>query len=380
MISFQVKSIAAHLVIFGTSCALLIASLSEPNHNWDEIAYAALALSADGESELHSSTYALLSEHVSEEQFHILTKSSSYRETNYEDESAFVQQLPYYKMRVLFIATIIAISGLGFSVFESAHIATAVPAVLAGLVFALILARTSKPFAIIAAPCLFVILGGYDLAQSVGPDGLAFLFIALCTLLFLREKHRLLFWLLPVAAVIRTDLILFVFVIGFAVLRVGRLENTRLLLVSFIIASLIYVSVTLWAGSYGYSTLFHFVFVSGMSAPYPEVFSGESISLNEYATAVVKGLFQIRYDTPFLVSLVLSLVYLFLFLGHQRVSKETLVNAFNNRLFLLFATAVAYFMLHFALFPVTWSRFFVGCYYMMTCCLLLEVDRQSCND
>jgi len=94
--------------ILFSSLFFFIYSLYDQEQNWDMLGYASSAISLESEDPvyIHDYVYNELRNYVSDEDFEKLTNGSSYRKTMFEDPDAFIQQIPYFKIRIVFVSLI----------------------------------------------------------------------------------------------------------------------------------------------------------------------------------------------------------------------------------------------------------------------------------
>ena len=208
-----------HGVILFSACFFFLYGAHFQTQNWDMLGYVASALSLSNEmpSEIHGQVYEGLRQYVSADEFEILTQESSYREAMYADPSLFLKQVPYYKIRIIYIGLICLLASAGVNIFLATHMIAAFAAALGFLVFFYafrgIIERATWP----VIPILFFLAGGLDIGQSASPDSLAFLSFSLISFSLIR-KHWSIFPLLALSVFVRTDMIVLV-ALSFILLR-----------------------------------------------------------------------------------------------------------------------------------------------------------------
>ena len=112
------------LAVVITFCLLcLIVPLLNPVDNWDMLGYAASIKSLYGldVAAIHTSVFAEYKSSATALHFEQLTADSSYRRTMHTDAEAFYQQIPFYKIRVLYVLLLTAASQAGVNVFTAMH-------------------------------------------------------------------------------------------------------------------------------------------------------------------------------------------------------------------------------------------------------------------
>ena len=373
-----------YFFILGSSLLFFFLCMNTQENNWDMLGYAASALniSEQNSGDIHEHVYTELRNYVSSDEFDRLTKNNSYRETMYADADAFMQQVPYYKIRVIFVGLIYVLAGFGVNIFAAGHMVSAAAASLGLLVFFYAYREIINPvYFKLLLPVLFVLVGVLDVGQKITADSLAFLWVALICWAFIK-KHWFILPLLVTAVLIRTDLILLV-ALMLVYLFLFRPAQRFQVMVAAIATACLYVGVNKLAGNYGWSTVFYYVFVSDMSATHPQEFMKLGLSLEQYFSAIFNNIFNVINENRFLLFVLNVSLQLILFFCLNNIRKsvwEIYAMLLRNPVIALTLMSCGYLVLHFLLFPVLWSRFFVGQYmiaalglfYMMTYTLDLK--------
>ena len=194
---------------------LFFVAIKKPVQTWDILGYAAVveAQKSDNKTAVHSAVYRDFKTYATDGEFNDLVNSSDYRKTMHNDVEAFNQQIPFYKMRVLFIALIALVSGFGINVFFASHIVVAAAATLGLMAFYYAYRRLIHPAFWLITPMFFIVLEGLGIARMVTADPLAFLWVGLISYAFIHNKWFFLFGLLVSSVSVRTDLLLLVAII-----------------------------------------------------------------------------------------------------------------------------------------------------------------------
>ena len=195
-----------------SSIAIFWYSLANPIDHWDMLAYAGsvLTLGDIDPIALHAAVYSEMQAFTSEAQFEILTESTSYRATMYEDAAAFSQQIPFFKIRALFVWMLWAATQTGLGAYEAMHLLSA--GFTSAALFAVYLAFRKHVHSLfwVISPYLY-----YEFTQSLyvprsgGVDSLSFFWVALICIAYVKYR-RVLLPLLALSVLVRTDLILFI--------------------------------------------------------------------------------------------------------------------------------------------------------------------------
>lgn len=179
------------------------------------IPYIACTLEWEGEANVHEATYRILQAELPEKNFTALT-TGEYRERCYRDAAFFQGELPFYRVKPLYISTIRLgrILGLPYTVAVrfSALLAYIGIALLLWFWLGALLLPVQRFLLSLLAAGIFPVS---ELARLASPDGLAVLFLLLAFWLIERKRQHLpllwLFLLLSIAA--RVDYALYGLVI-----------------------------------------------------------------------------------------------------------------------------------------------------------------------
>jgi len=377
LIDKQMLGAMAQGMILFFSLAFFVYCMLTQEQNWDMLGYAASALTLTGNDAgyIHGYVYDSLANYVSDEEFYFLTSGNSYREIMFADPEAFMQQVPYYKIRIVYVGLMLMLSKLGLNFFAAGHLISALAASLGFIIFFRAFKDSVNEIFWYLIPFFFILCGVQDVGQVVTADSLAFLWFALIAHAYM-HKHWSIFPLLVTSVLIRTDMLVFVAVtVGYFILFRPELRIKSLIAAAA--AVVLYLGINRWTGNYGWTTVFYYVFVSDMVAPNPEEFSQLGVTVRQYVGALISNLKNILWEYIFWLFLVNVTVQLILLLSLQK-AKDTVTEIFfkiaDDPAFSLTIISCGYVFLHYLLFPAIWSRFFVaqymvanfGVYYMLT--------------
>jgi hypothetical protein len=350
------------------SIALLLFAFFKPLNNWDMVAYAGSAKSyaTSDKKAIHEFAYSELEQYAGEETFIKLTASSSYRRTFYSDPEAFRQALPWYQIRPAYTGLMYVLHAAGMNIYQASRVVSAVAVLFAIWVFYFAFRRYVASILWFAVPFFIVLYGGIENARLSTPDGLAFLYSGTLTYLFLR-RSRWAPWLLPVAILIRTDLIFLVAL--FAVYLFWFEKAQRISATVSLLASLTtYLVINKVFGNYGWSTVFYLVFISDFTLNYPAD-KDIHISFIQYFHAVLTGARKIIENDKFNAFIGISLLHAGTLLGTKRLA-VSLHSFMSQRINALAAISISYVFIHFLVFPAGYSRFFTAQYLTGLLCFL----------
>ena len=251
----------------------------------------------------------------------------------------------------------------GINIFTAGHIIAAAAASLGLIVYFYGFKDYIKSNFWIMVPLFYVLLGIFNAAQYVTADTLAYLWIGLISVTFIR-KHWAVYPLIALSVLIRTDLAVLVAIMLsyiFFFWPGSRLKAS----VTAVVAGILYLSVNNFVGNYGWSTVFYYVFISNMTATHPEQFSQFEISFQLYAYHVVSNLIWIFYESEFWLFIVFIITQCLMFFHLTNSSTsylEKIGQYLKDPIISLTLISAIYVALHYLLFPAMWTRFFLGQY------------------
>lgn len=346
------------LVVLLTAALVLLAGIVAPKHNWDMVAYVAASYAADGHSgrDLQTRTYADIEGHVDAASYRQLT-TGPYPGGVARDPVALEQQLPFYTIRIVYIAAVRAVGRLGGSYTLAAHLVTASFAFLSVLVMGLILMRVGVstlvlPFIVLPIDIAF-------LARIATPDSMA-CFASLLLVLSLFRPRWWSYALIVALPAIRTDYAIFS---GLAALFLFARHDRIKAVVALVAAIGVYVALGRYSGNYGYLTLLNFTLFG--QRPYPAHLP-ISTDWRAYAGAI-------STDVDYMISDGIFLIYVIgiMTLWQARARLE------NPDATLLLLLPLTFATVHFALFPSYDKRFLVSSFFLVTVGILQAI-KQSC--
>ncbi len=367
------------LAVVITFCLLcLIVPLLNPVDNWDMLGYAASIKSLYGldVAAIHTSVFSEYKSYATAQHFELLTADSSYRRTMYMDAEAFYQQIPFYKIRVLYVLLLTAASQAGVNVFTAMHFFSPFFGAAAFLTLYLGMRHHVHPFVWIAVPPFYFFLTlEFSLFQHGGVDSFAFFWVAMTTVAFFRGS-KWLYPLLALSVLVRTDLILHA-ALMFAVALYFNRTDWRQIIVWGVITLIAYFSVNSWAGNFGWTALINFVFVSDMLATHPEQYAQNKLGVKQYLGFVLGK--QDWISPWFWLSIAISMLNLLILLAifflpriQQYFDEDQIRSA--RRLQIISAVCLIYIILHYVLFPAVFMRFFYGQCFLSILALLTTMS------
>ena len=364
------------------SLVMLLYGLHFATYNWDILAYVGSAknFTIDDKESLHNYVYSEALTSIPEENLYIILGDVSpgkyitedyspdedklpnddyYRQVVSLDPEAFYQQLPFYQIKILYVALIYTASELGVNPFRAAHIITIISLIMGLWILLFAFKPYINTYLIYTIPILAFAFGILKVSKLATPDGLAFLTLSLMAYLFIR-MNRLILILIPLSILVRTDLIIYAVII-LVYLGVHKRHWRYQVLASAGASVLCYYLVNSYFGNYGWVTLFHFAFIEFL--PYP---ADADIHFNiiEYLSVLPQSIGGMITNGPFLTYAAITILNLYLLSKYglrELISKPLPL----QMLYIAFASFV-FIILHFLLFPAIEARFFFGHYLLST--------------
>ena len=340
------------------SAIIFLWALGHPYHNWDMLGYVASSKIFSGNNcvDAYNYTYDNLEKYTNRLTFDDLTKNDpTYRNTISNDSKLFCQQLPFYKIRIIYIFCILFLSKIGFNPFFASHFISAVCVFFSILILGSIVSNISKYYLFyIMFPIALIPFGLLKVARLSTPDGLAFLYMSILSILIFKNKYRTILVLIPLSVAIRTDMILIILAIGLIFCNISR-EYLKLYVLSAISATLLFLSINSYFNNYGWQTLFYFSFIK--KAPNPADLH-PIVNIYNYSTILLAGIKVAFHSTQ--VQLYFFIISILAYCHYFFPKKHS--DGITSGFFLFNCANIIYFIFHFLLFPVVWSRFFISQY------------------
>ncbi|MEE9423824.1 MAG: hypothetical protein V3V18_02460 [Methylococcales bacterium] len=364
----------AHWFIIVTSLVLFLHGVNTVEQNWDMLGYVGSAVSIEEAdvSYMHNYVYQEFRAYSTDEEFENLTNTYNYRKVMFQDQDAFNQQIPFYKMRIIFVFLILGLSKLGFNMFMVSHMLSATLVSIGYYVFYHAYKKLINPIFWLFYPLFAIIFNIINLTQTVTADSLAFLWISLLCYSFINAHWKTFFLLLVTSILVRTELIFFVAIFS-CYFMLFRPSQRIIAAASLLVSLILYLLINNYVGNYGWSTVFSFVFLSGMSATHPAEYSHVGVSFQQYLDVVINNLRLFVSNRSILLFETITLLQLILFWLSKK--KECSISKMYSKLvknsaLTLTLLSLGYIISHYLIFPVLDSRFFVAQYVISTLGLL----------
>jgi hypothetical protein len=282
-------------------CVLLTAGLIYPHLNWDMLAYAGniAAWQGGNPAQIQARAYGDLAQlaswyHLSPAYAALADDGRAYRHILSHDPAAFVQALPFYRPRPLYLAALWAMSRLTGNIAAAGVLLGTLSSFCAVLVFA---RYATERLGTVTGLFLAAIFGASPpvlaVAAEASPDSLALLVTLSGFVLMLAKKPRRGATMLLLACAIRTDIAVQNAAIGIICLlaqyQFGKPNIPKT--ASWLLLASVPVAATInhLCGAYSFSLLYYNSFIDFL--PYPAT-AQIVIPLRRVATAIVFGAVQ----------------------------------------------------------------------------------------
>jgi len=359
------------IVLSGFAILFTFMVLSEPDIDWDLIAYVANAtqyLSDQPIEALQTSVYGQLKNTVSAEDYARLTGSPS-RAVISEDPEAFRQTIAFfYDTRIVYTGLVAGLMSYDVNPFFACYLVSVASAVLS-VFFLARMVPVKLPMALaFAIPFITLSFGLLDVARSASPDALAALAIIICYWMLFRKQLLILLVLLPLIIYVRTDLILIAalfqgyLLLGNRISRVLVVISGMSTIAAYLILNHVIIEGDPWSSLIGYNY--------GTKPTHPEDYA-QVFGVKEYMSYLLIGLKSYSYNPVFFAYCALTTVGVS-FLSHSFLENKNKASASDLQwdLFFVLVSSALYIVLHFLLFPVTWIRFFAAQYSLVAVVVL----------
>jgi hypothetical protein len=332
---------------------------ARPDYNWDVLPYVAVAYQFAGASpeQSHERTYALVQETLPAE-FRQLTEANTYRSAVFHDPVAFNQQLPGYRIKVIYPWLMRQLMRPGFDPIHASVLISRVAYLAVGLVMLLWLLPWAGPLA--AASAAYVVMSlsfSVDLAQLSTPDALSTLVVLLSFwLLFEKGRSILPLGLLVASVAVRPDNLLWL--VAAALFCIYRERKQWPIAAATVVAgALLVFALGRWAQVPGWATVFHHAFVERVV--YPRGFQPVLTPLGYLRV-------YLRETHPANLPLFLAL---FTLIGSSVLYYRVRNFGWRDNMVALLVTVGVFMAMHWLLIPDD-DRYFIAAYLMIVLALL----------
>jgi hypothetical protein len=339
------------------TAAITIYSVMKADYSWDSLAYAGCVLQFENSDtdKIHRSVYDLLKTSADDKTYLQHTSGNSYRETLSECAECYNNTLPFYRIKILYIALIYIIHKLGVSLFFSITLISGAFYFLACITIYIWLGKsvTNEIHRLIASLLLSVSPFLINASSNTTPDMLSgfLILLSLYYMIVNRNLYLFMFFMLLSITARPDNIFLYVIITGILISQNDFSKQKKLLYAGAAVGVFIVILINIWSGSYGYSTLFYHSFVERLTNPAE---FNIAITPQIYFKGLVNWAFMFKYSLVGLQFLIL-LIALYIRL-------KTSENIKNDVESLILAGLGLSIILHYIIFPLIDDRFFIAQY------------------
>lgn len=363
-----IKRCAVPLLFLLLGVHVLERSITSPAYNWDMIGYIAAAKSFELNNidSLHTFTYKQVQSVVTPEKYKSLThdESNNYRYIISTDVSAFVEQLPFYKIRPFYTGLIYIFYKLGINIVFSTHFISGLAVAIAIIFLYLLSTSVLKKQFIFTIPFFAIVFSVADLGSYSTPDGLSFLATIIVSYLFSKERFTTVLFLLPLILSIRTDLIIFTIPLLIVMFYLQKSIRWKIAM-SIIFSLLFYICLITYWDHPGWTSIYYFSLIKQTTHPISEP---QSVTLFQYLRILYYSIKSLLNYNIFMLYMLISVSSIFLFINQLR--NKSSIGVHRTNLYILSSICIIYVVVHFLILPLPWARFFTAPYLIGTIMLL----------
>lgn len=341
---------------------LLITALAafKPNYNWDCLPYMAIVLETNktlSPEELHREVYNQAKQHIPAEQYNLLVANKPYRIAMQHNAMAFYQQLPFYRIKPLYIALCALFYKLGVNI----AFATVIPSLLAffgiGVVLFFLLKNVvSQNQSMAITYCLLLAMPFTGIGRESSPDAIScFLMLLGCYWFFKKKCWHYIAPAFALAVLARPDNIIFVMLFGVCLLvkKYWSVTDAVIVIASGLLA---YFVPQLFFEGYNWKTLFYHSFIKHLTYPKDAIIS---LTITDYIFAVLRNAFR-EFNSSFIPLLLIFIISIW---NYRKIITKDLT--------ILWLSIGATIIVRYLLFPVFTGRFMAP-YYLIAILLIIN--------
>lgn len=320
-----------------------------PNYNWDMVAYMGCVVkinTSDSEA-LHKKTYEILRQELGDERTDWMSSGNNYRETMESDHKAFSENLPFYTIRVVYLAIVSFFFKLGIPL----SFATVLPSLISVFLIILIIYRVLNKelnntfVASIVSIIILFLPQVISLARLSTPDALSTFLLLLITVMYVYNSNWfLIFLIMSLSIMTRTDNIIWCGLLLFFETFFPSDKKNKWLVISFGVGLLlIYFGLNVVHKNGGWEILFYHSFIQIQNFPLSLT---PALTFKDYVITMVMR-------TPDYIPWLLLII----FAGYclRRISVKELLLLKGGKI--IFACILS-FLIKYVLFPSFDTRFY----------------------
>jgi hypothetical protein len=335
-------------------------SVYHPSYNWDVLPYTAsvYSLESNDTAAIHKNTFDALKNKVDAKTYIQLTTGSEYREAMATCAKCFMEQLPFYRIKALYVLMVYVLYKTGVNVVSATVLVSAISYILINLICFIALKHFTKNYIIIILTSIIVALFPFMLnsAGDSAPNMLSALIVLSAFYLLIAKRKLYLFMILMLISVIaRQDniILLALFLIAFYWIKQEEIKTSKFaFLLAFITAIAIFWSVNLWAGNYNWKILFEHSFSERIISPAEHT---PAFSPAIYLKAFLRWSIMLKFS---LISFQLLIILITLYRLNNGASGKIKLN-FDMIIIFIVSSSI---IIHYLIYPVMEDNYFIAQY------------------
>lgn len=354
----MIKNTLTSSLYFILILIIAVYSVYKAEYNWDTLTYAACVFSyeTDNINEIHDKTYDEVKKIFPENAYELAVSSNDYRKEMFSCPQCFYEQLPFYKIRPLYIFLIYLFYKSGFNIVTAPVIISSISCFIisAFLFFRLRgLFKNIFPGAFIS---LLVSLSPFLLnaASEASPNALSAMIVFIALFMLFKKKTIIFLVLMLLSILARPDnlLLLVLFTAALIISNENKRKEKRFLFPGAIIAGLIlfYINNKL-SGNYSWAILFEHSFNDRIIHPASYT---SALTPGMYLSSFAKWAVLFKFSfISFQAVLLILLFYL------KKPGLKNLRSDFESCLIIAAALSI---ILHYLIYPVMDDKYFIAQY------------------
>lgn len=354
----MIKKIILPAIYTGIVLCISIISIYKPDYNWDTLPYVASAYSLElhDTNIVHNNAYEVVKKSIPPQAYELLTTNNKYREEMLVCAACFYQQLPFYRIRPLYVVLIYTFYKLGLNIVISPFIISGLSYFLICLICFFWLKKISKDQVLVFIVSILLAIGPFLLssATEASPNALSGLITLGALYSFLRGKFMLFLVLMLISVFARPDNLLAAILYSSTLLiyKGDNIITRKYFIVSAVIlAVLAFVIINRWSGNYEWAVWFEHTFKNRIFTP--AQYSAE-FSLGGYLKSFLKWAILFK-SAVFALQMIIFISILYM--------KPLRLRELRNDLELLVIIAIGLsIVLHYLIYPALDDKYFISQY------------------
>ena len=338
-------------------------SLLRPAYNWDVLPYIAsmYSLESNDTNYIHTLTYGAVKSSVDEKTFIQLT-SGEYRKAMADCAKCFMEQLPFYKIKALYVLLIFFFYKLNIDIVRSTVLISVISYVLINFICLFWLRKvTNKQTIFIFTAIIFAIFPFLlNSASDSAPNMLSALFVLSAFYVLFKKKSVLFCILMLLAVFTRPDniILLFISIIALYIYKNKDINISKpALAITFIASIALFQGINMWSGNYNWKILFEHSFNDRLITPAEHI---SDFNILIYLKSFLKWPVMLKFS-GFSVQALIFILTLYMLKCGKKFKEEKFKEALNPEMLILLITGASI-IIHYLLYPIIEDNYFTAQY------------------